>query len=122
MPLLKLSKRQIQSLFKKGHYLKNDLFALRYYKNQKSFFATRVCISFSSHMKLNKPQRNKLKRQIKAALIQENVEQFNFQLVIILLKLPCINNEANNNQKNCYQTLQEKIKNLLEKLAKSNEI
>ena len=123
MPLLKLSKRQIQSLFKKGHYLKNDLFALRYTKNTKAFVSTSICISFSSGLKINKPQRNKLKRQIKAALIETNIEQFNFQLVIILLKLPCTNQTAETEtQTQCYQTIKKNIQNLLEKLASSNEI
>ncbi len=83
---------------------------------------TRICISFSSALKINKPQRNKLKRQIKAALIEQNIEQFNFQLVIILLKLPCIDNAADKNLESSYQIIKEKIQNLLEKLASSNEI
>ena len=49
MKLQTLNKKQIQQLFRKGHSLSNDLFAIKYVKTTKE---TGVCISFSK--KLNR--------------------------------------------------------------------
>ena len=106
MKLQTLNKKQIQQLFRKGHSLSNDLFAIKYVKTTKE---TGVCISFSKKMKLNKPQKNKFKRQIRDILAKNVCQLSNFQFIIILLKTP---SDSFNN----YSQLSEKISEMLSEI------
>jgi len=85
LKLQTLNKKQIQQLFQKGHSLSHGLFAIKYNKTE---YPTRICISFSKKLKLNKPQKNRLKRQIRDILTKNSCKTTNLQFIIILLKTP----------------------------------
>ena len=93
MKLQTLNKKQIQQLFKKGHSLSNDLFAIKFAKSAAN---PGVCISFSKKLKLNKPQKNKFKRQIRDLLSKNVCQLSDFQFIIILLKTPSETKESYN--------------------------
>jgi len=78
-----LNRKEIQILFKKGHSLSNGFFAMKYLKHSEF----KHCITFAKSLKLNKPQKNKLKRQIKQVLQEAKIHKLDFHIVIILLKL-----------------------------------
>ena len=106
MKLQTLNKKQIQQLFRKGHSLSNDLFAIKYVKTTKE---TGVCISFSKKLKLNKPQKNKFKRQIRDILTKNVCQLSDFQFIIILLKTPSETQET-------YQIMSTKITEILSEI------
>lgn len=105
MKLQTLNKKQIQQLFRKGHSLSNDLFAIKYVQSTNSG----ICISFSKKLKLNKPQKNKFKRQIRDILAKNVCQLSNFQFIIILLKTP-------SDSMSDYSQLSEKITEILSEI------
>lgn len=82
MKLQTLKKNQIQKLFQKGHSSSHGFFVIKYIKSDNFGYA----ISFSKKLKLNKPKKNRHKRQIRE-IIKKNVCKLdNFQFIIIMLK------------------------------------
>lgn len=82
MKLLGLTKKEIQKVFQKGHSLSDGLFVIKALSSANF----QACVTFSKKIKLNKPQKNRIKRQIKAIISQQEISKHGFQLVIILLK------------------------------------
>ena len=107
MKLVGLNRKEIQNLFQKGHSLSNGFFAIKCLPN-KNF---KHCITFAKSLKLNKPQKNKIKRQIKQILFEQETQKLDFHIIIILLKLDQHKKLANQTLISNLQEIISKIKN-----------
>jgi ribonuclease P protein component len=102
--------RQINKTFKNGLHKKSDHFFYKYIKSQNPL---KFCITAAKKHKLNKPQRNKFKRQISHAIynslsIKPEIKNLNFNIIIVLHTIP--------KGKDYYKTMKLEIKNFLNKL------
>jgi len=100
-----LKSKEINQVFQSKDSFKNGVFIVKYLKSQNF----KYLVTFSKKLKLNKPQKNTLKRQVKDLLRKEIKEsnQNNFQIVLILVKLP---------QENIYQELLENLKSIFKNI------
>ena len=100
-----LKSKEINQVFQSKDSFKNGVFIVKYLKSQNF----KYLVTFSKKLKLNKPQKNTLKRQVKDLLRKELKEsnQNNFQIVLILVKLP---------KENIYQELLENLKSIFKNI------
>lgn len=107
--VLRLKKREnIDKVFKNGLHTKSSHFFYKYVPSEQ----TRFCITVAKKLKLNKPQRNKLKRQIshgiREALKNKNKTNLNFNIVLVLHTIP--------KDKDYFTVITNEISNFLNKL------
>jgi len=81
-----LTAQEINQVFQSKNSFKNGVFIVKH--NSSTEF--KFLITFSKKLKLNKPQKNLLKRQVKDIICKYRKENKlkNFNLVLILIKLP----------------------------------
>ncbi len=102
----------INKVFKNGQHSKSDHFFYKHTKNEHQ--SPKFCITVAKKLKLNKPQRNKLKRQISHIVydfIKANPSKTNlpFNIVIVLHTIP--------KSKNYFLVLKNEIQETLNKLS-----
>lgn len=108
--VLRLKKRdEIDKVFKNGLHLKSDHFFYKYTYSENLKF----CITVAKKLKLNKPQKNKLKRQI-SHIIRESLSSarlknnFNFNIVLVLHTIP--------KDKDYFKILKSEVSNFINQL------
>jgi ribonuclease P protein component len=87
-------KSDIEQVFKKGESLKGSLLICKYIPNQLKF--NRACFTIAKKIKLNSPERNRIKRQLREAyktILKSNQLESNqhYDFVFILYKIPYVN-------------------------------
>ena len=102
LPFSSFKSQEINQVFLSKNSFKNGVFIVKYLQSS----GEKILVTFSKKLKLNKPQKNKLKRQIQHILRDEykNSELKNFHIVFILIKL---------SQENIYQLLKQNIKSII---------
>lgn len=106
---LRLKQSQsINKTFKNGLHKKSDHFFYKYLKSNTN--QIKFCITCAKKLKLNKPQRNTLKRQISNALYQTlkthpNLKNLDFNIILVLHTIP--------NSKDYFKKIQTELINFL---------
>ncbi|MBT5346989.1 hypothetical protein HOJ01_00595 [bacterium] len=97
-----LKEKEINQVFQSKNSFKNGVFIVKHINESDIKFL----VTFSKKLKLSKPKRNKIKRQILHILREEvrDLELKNFHIVLILIKLP---------QENFFLELKKNIKSIL---------
>jgi ribonuclease P protein component len=102
---LRLKKKSdIDQIFKSGETSRSLHFVCKSLKNNFGF--TRPCITISKKLKLNVPQKNRLKRQIIEALQSINSDNPAIDIVIILQKIPSLSLKR-------FETFQTELKTII---------
>ncbi len=108
-----LTTKESQKVFQNKNSFKNGVFLIKHTPNNNQ--GLKLAITFSKKLKLNKPQKNRLKRQIKAVLHSkpnyEIVANLNFNLILILIELPHDLKIYNHLEKNI-QTILKSVQNV----------
>jgi len=107
LPYKILKSVEIQKVFKNSNSFKNGVFLAKHIQSDSFGYQ----VTFSKKLKLSKPQKNKIKRQIRS-IILENIQTYSnldFHLVLILLELDKSN-------KLDYKELKINVLNLLNQL------
>ena len=83
-----LTNKESQKVFQNKNSFKNGVFLVKHSPNNNQ--GLKLAITFSKKLKLNKPKKNKLKRQVKAILHSNHnlIANLNFNLILILIELP----------------------------------
>jgi ribonuclease P protein component len=103
--------QEINKTFKNGLHKKSDHFFYKYIKTNTS--QLKFCITNTKKLRLNKPQRNTLKRQVSNALYQvlksnPNFSNLNFNIILVLHTIP--------KSKDYFSKLQIELQNFLNKI------
>lgn len=100
-----LKDQEINQVFQSKNSFKNGVFIVKF----KDSLETKFLITFSKKLKLNKPQKNHLKRQIKDIIRHSDLKfpKLNFHIVLILI---------NFKQDEFYPELKENIKLILKNI------
>lgn len=103
----------IEQVFKKGESIKGSLLICKYFSNQLTF--NRCCFTIAKKIKLNSPDRNRTKRQLREAyksILELNANHTNehYDFVFILYKIPSVN-------KSNFLQYQENFKYIITKTA-----
>jgi len=97
-----LKEKEINQVFQSKNSFKNGVFIVKHINESDIKFL----VTFSKKLKLSKPKKNKIKRQILHILREKvrDLELKNFHIVLILIKLP---------QENFFLELKKNIKSIL---------
>lgn len=103
------AKKQINYTFKNGQHIKSDHFFYKYTENKNLKF----CVTIAKKFKLNKPLRNRLRRQIFNATSQilnsnPKYKNLNFNIILVLHTIP---------KDKRFKSFQTEITNFLNQLA-----
>jgi ribonuclease P protein component len=105
----------INNVFKKGESKSNSLLLCKYVPNNLDY--SRACFTLSKKLKLNAPERNRLKRQLSHSytFIQAELSQkpkLHYDLVFILCKIPSLKISRTEQLRQNFKSITDKLYNV----------